>query len=541
MTAHSDTRGRRPWSGRRLSRRALLLPALLLLAGGVAASVAGARTTASPKVLHWALGSTPRSLFGPTDYNTEGAEVMSLVNQGMLAFGPNNALVPTLASSWKQVSPTKYVYTIRKGVRFSNGDRLTAADVAYSIGLHKQKKVASELGTFFVNVKSVHASGDTVTVVLAKPDGTWKYLPAHIAGYVYESKDVRANLASYGTPQHFPVGTGPYMVKSFVEDSKITLVRNPYYWGKKPYYDEIDFSIIPDANTRLLALQSGQIDGSFALGTQAKRVSGAHVYSFASDATQGLTIDMSQKNPPFDNIHVRRAIEYAIDRQGIVNSVFMGDATPASTVDAPGMFDGVLTPAQIKKGYAAIPTYSFDLAKAKAELAQSPVPDGFTTTLNLPTPGATEAEIGQAVQATLAKIGITLKLNPIPRGARYQIVLNHGANLGLQWYSNAADFPDPLELPWFTFSSDQAVTGGNNSSNFRNAKVDALIADGQATSSLQKAAQDALQVEQIAAQNAAFVAFEWFPFHAATRSSLTITGLTPFYYDTIWVNLLRQS
>lgn len=532
----SETRGR--YSPKRVSLSLLLVTAIALV--GLASS-ANARPKASSKVLTWALAATPRSLFGPTDYNTAAAAVMSLINEGLLSYGPNNSLVPTLATSWKQLSPTKYVYVVRKGVKFSNGDPLTGGDVAFSLALHKDPKVASELSNFFVNVKSIHAVGNVVTVVLNHPDGTWKYLPAHIAGYIYESKDVRANLSSYGTPQHFPIGTGPYMVKSFVQDSQITLVRNPHYWGPKPYYDEIVFPIIPDANTRLLALESGQIDGSFSIGVQAKGVSGVHVYSFPSYATQGVTLDMSQTDPPFNNIHVRRAIEYAIDRVGIVKSLFLGAAQPASTVDPPGMFNGILPASAIKKAYAAIPTYSFDLAKAKAELAQSPVPNGFTTTLNLPTPGQQEAAIGQAIQSTLAQIGITLKLNPIPRGERYQIVLNHQPNLGMQWYSNAADFPDPLEMPWFTFDSDQAVRGGNNSSNFRNAKVDSLIAQGQATPNIKVAANDALQVERIAADNAAFVAFEWFPFYASTRSNLTFTGLGPFYYDTDWLNLLHQS
>jgi peptide/nickel transport system substrate-binding protein len=329
-------------------------------------------------------------------------------------------------------------------------------------------------------------------------------------------------------------------VKEFVVNSHITLDRNPFYWGKKPYYDQIVFNIIPDAQTRLLAFRSGQIDGTFDVpGAQLKdwqSTPNSTMVNFASDGFHGLTIDMEQA--PFNDVHVRRAIAYAIDRKGIINAVFGGAATPANTLDDPSFFAGVLPDADVKKAFAGIPSYSYDPAKAKAELAQSSQPKGFTTTMNVPQDSANSVAISQAIQANLKAVGINLNLNMMPGGPRFDVILEHGPNLGLQIIGNVADVPDPIELPWLYFKSDQASKGGNNSSNYKNATADKLISFAQGTTDEKAAARAALQVSKMGADAAAVVPIEWFTWHAATKKAIKPSGLGAFYYNTIWVNNL---
>lgn len=496
---------------------------------------------ASDNTLTWGLAATPRSLFGPTGFNTDGMSVMSLVNESMLKYGPNSSLQPNLASSWKAVSPTKYVYTVRKGIKFSDGHVMTAGDVAYSLGLQKDPKVASQMSRYLGNVTSIHATGNKVTVHLSKPDSEWKYVAAHPSDYVYESQDVRAHLAEYGTPAHFPIGTGPYKVQEYVPNSHITLVRNQYYWGKKPAYDKIVFQIIPDLQTMLLAMRTGQIDGTFDMPSAQladwKRA-GARIGAFPSSFFHALTLDMS--SPPLNNIHVRKAISYAIDRTGIIKAIFGGMAQPAVTLTPPNLLEGALSTGEVKKGYAAIPSYAFDLAKAKAELAQSPVPNGFKLTLNMPADSQPNLAEGQVISANLGKIGIDVQVNPMPRATKYQTILAHGPNLGMQWVNIAGDIPDPIELTWLWLASDQAVKGGNNSSNFRNAAADKLIAQAQSTTSAQVSARNAIKAQQIAAQQAAVVPLVW-PYNlAATSAKLRFVGLGPFFYETNWLDQLKQ-
>ncbi len=220
----------------------------------------------------------------------------------------------------------KYVYTVRPGAKFSDGSPVTAADVAYTFNLQLDPKVGAQEGGLFTSVKSVTASGNTMTVNLKHPDSLVKYLPASIAGFVYEQKSVAANLANYGTPQALPVGAGPYMVSQYAPDSQITLVRNPYYYGPKPKWDTIIiFKGIPSPETLLLALRSGEIDGTFsALTSQASQYSQfSTVDAVPLDAWSGLTLDMSEA--PFNNINVRKALYYATaDSAGINKALGAG-------------------------------------------------------------------------------------------------------------------------------------------------------------------------------------------------------------------------
>ena len=542
-TGYEASDRRRHVGGRRLlGGPRLWVVGLALVAAVAITGIAGASGKAE-KVLTWGQQTDPGSLWNATDFNgTDGAPIMSLINQGLLSYTSKNTLVPNLATSWKAVTPTKYVYIIRHGVKFSDGNVMTAKDVAYSIGVQKNPKTASLESNFFANIKSVHAAGDKVTVVLSKPDALWQYIPAHEAGYVYEAKSLSAHLAGYGTPNVLPIGTGPYKVQEYVANSHVTLVRNPFYWGKKPYYDKIIFDFIPDPQTRFLAIRSGQIDGTFDVPTGDLQTwrsqSIVHLTTFAADGFYGLTLDMSQS--PFNNIHVRKAIAYAVDRAGINNAVYGNTATVANALNDPTTLVGILSAAEVKKSYAAIPTYSFNVAKAKAELALSPVPNGFTTTLNTPAPCAYCVAIAQALQGMLKKIGITLNLNMMPGPARFQYILAHGPNLGIQEIGNTADVPNPIELPWLYYKSDQAAKGGNNSSNYRDAAVDKIIDQGLTTNDPVVAARAAIKAETAAAKVAAMVPIVWLPRVTATQGKLHLKNPGPFFMNYLWIQNLTR-
>jgi len=542
MTKHHEAGRRRRAGWFRRPHLWVAALAILIAASITAFASAGGK---AEKVLTWGQSTDPGSLWNVTDFNgTDGAPIMSLINQGLVAITADNKIVPNLASSWKRVIPTKYVYTIRKGVKFSDGNVMTAKDVAYSIGVQKNPKVASDVGNFYDNVRSVHASGDKVTVVLSKPDALWQYIPTHEAGYIYEAKVLSQHLSGYGTPSVPAIGTGPYMVQQYVANSHVTLVRNPYYWGTKPYYDKITFQFIPDNQTRFLAIRSGQIDGTFDVpGSDLatwRSAGNVHLTTFPADGFYGLTLDMSQTNPPFNNVHVRKAIAYAVDRVGINNAVYGNTATVANALNDPKTLQGILPAAEIKKSYAAIPSYSYNVANAKAELAQSPVPNGFTTTLNTPAPCGACVQIAQALQGMLSKIGITLNLNMMPGPARFQYILAHGPDLGIQEISNTADVPNPMELPWLYFKSDQASKGGNNSSNYKNAATDKLIDAGLATSDPATAARYAIKVETAAANVAAMVPIVWLPRVAATQGNLHLKNPGAFFMNYLWINQLNR-
>jgi peptide/nickel transport system substrate-binding protein len=498
-------------------------------------------TTATVAQLTWGLSSTPATLFAPTNFSAPDSAIMGLIQDNLLVYTGDGKLVTSLAQSWNAPDDTTYVYTLRSGAKFSDGNAVTPADVIFSLQLQTDPKYGSQESTLFGNVDSVTASGNNITVKLKQPDTLWKWLPTHMGFYIYEQKDVTANLASYGTPQHPPIGSGPYMVKEFVSDSHITLVRNPNYWGTKPIFDSVVFQIIPDDNTRLLAMQRGDIQGAwnpppaaFAQWSTAATISNMPAYIW-----RGLTLDM--QDPPFDDIHVRRALYYATDRAGIAQGITAGLAKPSTALDDPALFSGIIPDATIQQGYSSIATFPFDITKAKAELALSKVPNGFNFTLNVPAGSSRSSAISQSIKQTWAQIGVNVTLNVMPGGPRFQLILDHGPHLGVQVIGNLPDVPDATELLWLYFKGDQAVKNGNNSSNLKDSQIDSLIQQALTETNPTKAATLDLQIQQLASQQVPIIPILWENNQVAIKKGWTVGPINAFSWSHSFVEAIHTS
>lgn len=479
--------------------------------------------------LVWALNQTPDSLFAPTYFNSpEGSGLMGLIYDNLLVYTGEGDLVDSAAASWEATSPTTYVYTVRDDLVFSDGTPVTAEDVAYSFTMQSDPAVASKGAFLFENVESVTVDGQDVIVELVNPDSTWKFIPTNMMAYIVKKADVEANLAAYGTPEHFPIGSGPYMVEEFVPDSHITMVRNPHYWGDPPPFDVLRFPIIPDPQTRFLAMQQGEINGTFNVPTEALAQwdDAAEIVSAPGFIFRGLTIDMDQD--PFSDVHVRRALYYATNREGIVSGLFPNQAVAAETLDDPAMFEGILPTDEVAAAYGDLDVFPFDLDKAREELAMSSVPDGFSTTINVPDGSAAAVNITQSIQETWGQIGVDVELNLMPGGPRFQIILDHGPDLGVQIIGNLPDVPDAIILPALYYASDQAAPGGNNSSNFRDDQVDDLIAQAKESTDPQEAARLGLQIQQLASEQVPIIPVLWSDFKIALTDGWTMAPANGF-------------
>lgn len=514
-------------------RKALGVAAFLAVAALTISGCSQAAPTSSKSTsLTWGMSISPRSLFAPSNYSTDGQSIMSLVQGQLLNISPEGKLEPGVASKWKAVDNRTYEYTIDNAV-FSDGNKVTAEDVAYSLNLQLDPKVASQEGGLFGNVESVTYKGNIVTVKLKQPDTLWQFLPTSLAGYIYEKKSVEPALSTYGTPQTLPIGSGPYMVSKFVPDSEVVLKRNPKFVGKATKYDTITFKIIPDAQTLLLAMSSGEVDGTFQvpLGSIAQWKAAAEVSTFPSLRWRSLTLDMTQA--PFSDIHVRKALYYATNRKAIAAGLLGGLASVSSTANAPEIFGGVLTKSAVQKSYDKIETFDYSVDKAKQELAMSSVPNGFKTTLNVPQSAVIES-IAEAVKADWAKIGVDVTLNLMPGGPRFQVIMDHGPNLGVQVIGNTPDVPDPAQMAYQYYSSVQATQNGNNSSNLRDPMVDALISQAQSSTDTKKSAELILQAQILAAQQVPLIPLVWELAPIAVKKGGSVRDFGPWYSQTIW-------
>ena len=507
---------------RRLMMLALVLCVLPLVS---LSATGGAEADDGEDAMHleWAVNSSPDTLFAPTYFNSPiGSGIMGLIYDNLLVYTGDNELEESLAVSWEATSPTTYRYTVREDAVFSDGSPVTVEDVAFSFRFHNDPDFGSRQAFLFEDVESVEIDGNDVVIELSEPDSSWKFIPSHMGAYILKQSHVEANFDSYGTPETLPIGSGPYMVDEFVPDSHVSLVRNPNYWGEPPVFDTIRFPVIPDDQTRFLAMQSGDIDGTFnvppAAMNQWEEVS--EIVQATAFIFRGLTIDM--EDDPFDDIHVRRALYYATDRESIVSGLFAGTAVPATTLDPPEMFEGVLSDSEVEQGYDDLAVFEFDLERAREELAQSKVPDGFSMTINVPDGSRAAIDITQAVEETWEQIGIDVDLNLMPGGPRFQLILDHGPSLGVQIIGNLPDVPDPAILPYQYYHSSQAAVNGNNSSKIKDSEIDELLDNALTATDPAESARLAMEAQILASEQVPIIPILWSDFIFAVRDGWTM-------------------
>ncbi|HEY4163088.1 MAG TPA: ABC transporter substrate-binding protein [Dongiaceae bacterium] len=517
----------------------------LFLASG--AAVAAFSTTLSGKAhdvladttideIHWGLPSVKDTMFVPRAWSTYVGAIMSLVQEGLLAFGDDLRLEAAAAESWKQTDPTTYVYTIRKGVTFGDGSPLTPDDVIASYKFHMDPKSGSQLAAFFSSVDTVTATGDNeVTVKLKAPNVQYQYTAAHMAGFLFKKSQLEGKIEDLGGPDELVLGTGPYKLVEFSPSEKAVLEARDDYWGPKPVAKRIVFTSIPDHQTRLLAMKNGDIDGTFDLAIseidQWKALGNVDVITAPSLGVFSITLDQSM--PPFDDIHVRKAIAYAVDREGLVKALLKGNGEAATALNPPEIWTGVLSVDEVKAFYATLPGYQFDMAKAKAELAQSKHADGFEITV----PGSTSdpymVNILQSVAENLKQLGIKMTVKEVDDNTWLSGYFRH-EKLGMQVMPYYPDFADPANYPYLFLDSANATKDGMNGSNFKNADVDKAIdtADKEADP---KVRADALkQAFKIANDEVALVPVFWPASAMAISNKYKLTGYTAFWYNIPW-------
>ena len=191
------------------SRRQFLVAASAAVAGFTTGT--GATLSAEQiEQITWALPAVNDTMFVPRAWSTYVGAIMSLVQEGPLAFGDDLALIPGVATA-EQPDATTYKYRIRKGVTFGDGSPLTPDDIVATMKFHMDPASASQLSAFYSSVASVEATGpDEVTVKLKAPNVQFQYTAAHMAGFIFQKKQLEEHAKDIGSPEVLPLGTiGP--------------------------------------------------------------------------------------------------------------------------------------------------------------------------------------------------------------------------------------------------------------------------------------------------------------------------------------------
>ena len=171
--------------------------------------------------------------------------------------------MPWLAKSWKQTNPTTYVYNIRPGVKFSDGEPLTAQDAAFSLNYYRSTG-SLDAYNFPTTLKSITATGpETLTVTLTKPDAAWAVVPAGDNLGIFEKKWFEEHKSTFGQPGTGVMGTGPWVIANYNGTTSAELTANPHYWGGAVNIKKVSVQFFSSETSEALAFRDGEINLAF--------------------------------------------------------------------------------------------------------------------------------------------------------------------------------------------------------------------------------------------------------------------------------------
>jgi peptide/nickel transport system substrate-binding protein len=352
---------------------------------------------------------------------------------------------PGLAASWKVAKDgLTYTFTLRKA-QFSNGAPVTSVDVKFSLDRFIDPKTNAGFAFLAESIKSVAApSANTVVIHMKHTDAELLAALAVPVAAIYP-KATFQKIGDKGLSTN-PVGSGPFMLKSWTRGKSVELVRNPHYWQKGlPYLDAVHIPYAPDDTTRMLQVQSGQADVAeavpFSQVSQLDSASGVNVQVEPIAAYDAIWLNHSYG--PLGDRNVRQALAYALDLKGIDRAIYADKATVANS-----------TIAQTKYWSASVPAYSFDLAKAKSLMASSKYPKGFKLSFSVPAGDSVHKNVALVAKQAWAKIGVTVSVTSVDSGSLFTDFSKgkFQASIPLPVITSDVLVPDELALAWLQWT-----------------------------------------------------------------------------------------
>lgn len=432
-------------------------------------------------------------------------EVMFNVFEGLMKPTPDGDLIPAVADHYElSEDKTTYTFTLREGVQFHNGEPVDAGDVVYSIQRCADDSEGEPLVPALSAVQSVTADGATVTITLDQPNTEFlSYLTLAILPEGYDQQDTA------------PVGTGPFKFVSRAAQDNLILERFDGYWGAPAYLDRVTFKIMENADSIMVSLQSGAVDLFAHMGSvQAAQLADTfNIEEGTMNLVQALYLNNAEK--PFDDIRVRQALCYAVDKQNIIDIAFSGYGHPIGSSMYPAFgkyFDESLAN-----------RYTPDLEKAKQLLSDAGYPNGFSMTITVPSNYQPHIDTAQVIVNQLAQIGVTAEIQLVEWGTWLSDVY-----AGRQFQSTVVGV-DASNMTARALLERFVSTAGNNFINYNNADYDALFE--QAVTTFDDAGQTAVykQMLENLAENAANVYIQDLADLVAVRKGLTGLRFYPIY------------
>ena len=412
--------------------------------------------------LIWAQGADVTSLDPHQGKETPAVQVTDQIFDTLTVVNVQTGEVePLIAESWEQTSDTAYTFKIRQGIKFHDGSELTAEDVKFSL----DRAINSAAVSYIVDFIDAVTVTDPYTVEITTKE---PYAPAIRNLSVPFSAIVPKALVEAdeeGFKLH-PVGSGPYRFVEWKQGDSVTLAANEDYWEGAPATPNLIMKVIPEAAQRTIALETGEVDLAYDLlpNDLSKIAGNPELTLYDAPSLTCFYVSMNLNKAPFDNPKVREAINYAIDRELIVETIASGSGLPADAIIAPDVF-----------GYYDVEDYEYNPEKAKELLAEAGYDNGFETSLWV-NDNQTRVEVCGAIQAMLQDIGITCNIEIIEFGSFISKTTAGEHDMAyFGWVTSTVD----ADYTYYSLEHSSQQGAAGNRSFINDPEVDALVERGR--------------------------------------------------------------
>jgi peptide/nickel transport system substrate-binding protein len=387
--------------------------------------------------------------------------VQRVVYDTLVAQDSQGKIVPCLAESWEVLDDLTVRFHLRDNVYFSNGDKLTAEDVRYSLQRSTVERGSASMFSAFDGEKTAVVDALTVDVKVKYPFAAiYNYLSSARGDILCKRAVEEMGAEAYARN---PVGTGSFILKEWVTGDSLHLVRNDNYWGDKPVYGELVFRVITEPANRAIELETGGVDIIYDVAaSDAARLAGNPKVKVAQGPGYKFSyMTMNMSMAPYDDIRVREALTVSLDMEAIVDSVYKGSAKLADSLMAPTVF-----------GYKKVGPYAYNPDKAKTLLAEAGYSGGLKVVL-ITNEDRNFMDVAEIAQNMWKSVGVETEIKIVEQATLLSMAAEGTVPIGITSSTPTTGDPDHALMPWpSTYKSFLRIN---------NPKIDEYLNAGKST------------------------------------------------------------
>jgi peptide/nickel transport system substrate-binding protein len=387
--------------------------------------------------------------------------VQRVVYDNLVEQNADGAIQPALAERWEVMDDLTVRFYLRDGVFFTNGEKLTAEDVRYSLERATKQRGSASMFSAFDGEKTAVVDERTIDIKM-------KYPFAPIYNYLASSRGniiCKKAIEEMGADKYArnPVGTGPFILEKWISGDSLVLKANKSYWGQKPAYETLIYRVITEHANRSIELETGGVQAIFDVSDNdiPRLEKNPKIKVVQGPGYKFSYITMNMSIPPYDNIKVREALTISLNMPAIVKAVYQGGAKLADSLMAPSVF-----------GYSKVGPYAYDPERAKTLLAEAGYENGLKVTI-MTNEDRNFINVAEIAQNMWKKIGVETDIQIMEQATLLSMAAEGKVTMSITSSTPTSGDPDHALMPWpSTYKSFLRID---------NPKIDEFLTKGKST------------------------------------------------------------